>query len=102
MNKRIAWESDKGTFLVVVVRPSSREKQLVHSVSDAEIVINLAGPAREGRANTELIKRLSKSLQVSSSSVTIVAGHKSREKTLLFQEISASDLVQRLSALHNG
>jgi uncharacterized protein (TIGR00251 family) len=102
MSKSVIWESDKGTFLVVVVRPGSREKQLVHSVSDAEIVINLAEPAREGRANTELIKRLSKALQVPSSSIAIVAGHKSRQKTLLLQEITASDLLHRLSALHNG
>ncbi len=102
MNKSIAWESDKGTFLVVVVRPGSREKQLVHSVSEAEIVINLAERARQGRANTELIKRLSKALQMSSSSMTIIAGHKSRQKTLLFQDISASELFHRLSMLHNG
>ncbi len=102
MNKSVTWESEKGTFLVVVVRPGSREKQLVHSVSEAEIIINLTGPAREGRANTELIKRLSKALQVPSSCIAIVAGHKSRQKTLLFQEISASELFHRLSALHNG
>lgn len=101
MSAELIWESDRGTFLVVVVRPNSKERTFVHSLSEAEIVLNLSGPAREGKANTELVKRLSKFLNLSSSDIVIAAGHKSRTKTLILQNITPKILLQKLSELHN-
>ena len=91
------WETERGTILKVNVRPKSREKSLVAEISPEVIVVNLKSPAREGKANSELVKRMAKALEVSSSSVTLVAGHKSREKTLLVQGLSPEDIEQRLS-----
>ena len=102
MDEKLTWENEKGTFIVVTVRPNSKEKEFVQEISDNEIVLNLSGPAREGKANTELVKRLSKFLNLSSSDIVIVAGHKSRKKTLLLQKISAKEAISRLSGLHNG
>ncbi len=91
------WETERGTILKVNVRPKSREKSLVAEISPEVIVVNLKSPAREGKANSELVKRMAKALEVSSSSVTLVAGHKSREKTLLVQGLRPEDIEQRLS-----
>jgi uncharacterized protein (TIGR00251 family) len=91
------WESEKGTFLRVIVHPNSKEKNFVSEVTPEAIIINLKGPAREGRANSELLKRLSKILKLSTGHISIVAGHKSREKTVLIVTIDAADLKNRLS-----
>ncbi len=102
MDEQLIWENEKGTFIVIIVRPNSKEKGLVHDISEHEIVLNLIGPAREGRANTELIKRLSKALNISSSDIMIVAGHKIRKKTLLLQKVTAEEVISHLQKLHNG
>ncbi len=93
------WETEKGTFLRVHVKPRSKEKKLVAQFSDEQIVINLSSPAREGKANTELIKKLCKSLKLSTTAVTIVAGQKSREKTLLISGLKSEVLKQMLELI---
>lgn len=102
MSKDLIWEGEKGIFLVVIVRPNAKDKKFVHELSEQEIVVNLSGPAREGKANTELVKRLSKNLGLSSSDIVIAAGHKSRQKTLLIQNISIDELRLKLTKLQNG
>lgn len=91
------WETERGILLRVVVRPKSREKNLVAEISPEVIVVNLSSPAREGKANSELIKKIAKELSISTSNVTLVAGHKSREKTLLIQGLAVEDVRKMLS-----
>ena len=88
--------NEKGTFLRVIVRPNSKEKVLISEITEESILVNLTGPAREGKANTELVKRMSKKLKVSTSAIRIVSGHKSREKILLIDGMSAKDVEKRL------
>lgn len=95
MTKAI-WESEKGTFLRAIVRPNSKEKKFVAEVTPEAIHINLRGPAREGRANYELLKRLSKMLKLSTGNISLVAGHKSREKTVLIVGMNAEELTNKL------
>ena len=83
MHKAAIWETEDGVFLRVLVRPKSTLKQLISDVNSDAVVVNLKSPAREGKANTELIKRMSKALGISTGNIRLVAGHKSREKTLL-------------------
>jgi uncharacterized protein (TIGR00251 family) len=91
------WETERGILLKVIVRTKSREKSLVAEVSPEVIVVNLNSPAREGKANSELIKRMAKLLSISTSSIAIVAGHKSREKTLMVQGLSLESIEKSLS-----
>ena len=90
------WESEKGTFLRVIVRPNSKEKSFIAEVTPEAVLTNLRGPAREGKANSELLKRLSKLLKISTAAISLVAGHKSREKTVLIVGIDAEELTNRL------
>ena len=96
MDSRPVWASDKGTFLRVLVKPNSKEKQLIEERNDDSISINLTSPAKEGKANIELVKRLSKLLRVSTSSIRLVAGHKSREKLLLIDVLSVEEVESKL------
>jgi hypothetical protein len=93
----VIWETERGTFLRVIVRPKSRERDFVIEISSEVIVINLKSPARDGKANSELVKRLAKVLAISTGSINLIAGHKSKEKTLLVEGLSPEEIVQRLS-----
>jgi uncharacterized protein (TIGR00251 family) len=95
MTKAI-WESARGTLLRVVVRPNSKERDLIAEITPETIHINLKGPARDGKANVELLKRLSKKLDLSTADISIIAGHRSREKTLLVVGIDKDHLSKKL------
>ena len=91
------WETARGTLLRVIVRPNSKEKSFIAHITPEAIIVNLKEPAREGKANSELLKKLSKMLKVSSSDISLVAGHKSREKTLLIIGLDAEQIANKLS-----
>lgn len=90
------WETARGTLVRVIVRPNSMESKFIAEVTPESIHINLKGPAREGKANSELLKKLSKMLRISSTDIRLVAGHKSKEKTILIVGIDAEELTNRL------
>lgn len=90
------WKTARGTLVRVIVRPNSMERKLIAEVTPEAIHINLKGPAREGKANSELLKRLSKILKISTAEISLVAGHKIREKTLLIVGIDASKIATML------
>ena len=101
MASEAVWESEKGVFLRVIVRPMSKEREFLAMVNERDIVANLKSPAREGKANTELVKRLSKHLGLSTSNVTLVSGHKSKEKTILILGLDRIQVLQKLKLVHN-
>ena len=100
MGEELLWESEDGTFLRVLVRPNSGQRELIHTLSDTELIVNLRSPAREGKANTELVKKIAKALSLSSSDVVLVGGHKSKEKILKIVGLSASEVLSALETLH--
>ncbi|MHA2141481.1 MAG: DUF167 domain-containing protein [Candidatus Thorarchaeota archaeon] len=85
MHKDAVWEAAEGVFLRVLVKPKSSAKEFIAEVSDEALVINLRSPAREGKANTELLKRLSKILGVSTGDMKLVSGQKSKEKIIFIE-----------------
>jgi uncharacterized protein (TIGR00251 family) len=99
MTSGAAWATDRGTFLRVIVRPNSREQNLVSEISDEAVHVNLRAPAREGRANTELVKKLAKRLGMSTADIVLAAGHKSRDKTLILRGMDPEEVLFKLSAV---
>ncbi|MFW9927031.1 MAG: DUF167 domain-containing protein [Candidatus Thorarchaeota archaeon] len=91
------WESEKGTFIRFLVRPNSKEREFIAEISPEIIVVNLRSPAREGKANAELVKRLAKLLGISTSSIRLVSGHKTKDKTFLIDELSIQDIETKLA-----
>lgn len=98
MTKAI-WETARGTLLRVIVRPNSKTGNLIAEVTPEAIHINLSAPARDGKANVELLKRLSKMLGLSTADISIVAGHRSREKTLLVVGVDQEHLSKKLATV---
>lgn len=96
MTKAI-WDTARGTLVRITVRPNSKERKFIAEIGPDSIIINLRGPAREGKANSELLKRLSKILKISSADIGLVAGQKSKDKTVLIVGISTEEIEDRLS-----
>lgn len=65
----------------VRVQARSRRDEFV-AVRDGIVVVRVAAPALDGRANRALRRLLAQRLGVRASSVTIVRGQRSREKVV--------------------
>jgi uncharacterized protein (TIGR00251 family) len=98
MDEKIVWESDLGTFLKINVKPKSK-RRIFLEFSESEIVANLQSPAREGKANVELLKKLAKFFGLSTSKLKIVVGHKAKTKTVFLEGISIDSVKSLLHSL---
>ncbi len=99
MSTNSIWESERGVFIRVFVKPNSKSKEFIAERAPESIHLNLSGPAREGKANTELIKKMAKELGVTTSAITLVSGHKNREKVLLVRGLTKEIALERLSVM---
>jgi uncharacterized protein (TIGR00251 family) len=68
-------------ILKVYLQPKSSKNEIVGLYRDG-IKIKVTAPPVEGKANEALIRFLAKELGISISSIEILKGHRSREKTL--------------------
>lgn len=97
MSATAVWESERGTYIRVIVKPNSKSKEFIAERTPEAVFLNLLGPAREGKANTELIKKMAKTLGVTTHAVTIISGLKNREKILLVKDCTKEVVFERLS-----
>jgi uncharacterized protein (TIGR00251 family) len=88
-----AQETPEGLILSVRVKPGSGRFSLTERGDDA--VLELASPPREGQANQELVRELSRLLRCE---VRILSGLRSRRKLILLRGITEKDLELALEA----
>ena len=84
------------TIDVRVVPRASRSE--IVGFENAVLKVRISAPPVDNAANLELIKLLSKTLDIPKSSIHVVAGHTSRSKRLRIDGISDAVLKARLSA----
>ena len=77
-------ENTRGVKFKVFVQPRSSKNMITGLHGDA-LKIKLTAPPVDNAANKMCIKFLSKSLQVSKSSIEIISGHTSRTKMILLR-----------------
>ena len=85
-----------GATLSVRVRPRARRNVAKIVVEGVWQVCVSALPA-DNAANEAVVKVLSEALGCAKSSLRIVRGHKSRDKQILCEGLSAEELLQRLA-----
>ena len=88
----------EGVRLRVRVQPRS-SRTAIEVQPDGAIRVALSAPPVEGEANAALREAISRALRVAKSSVTVVSGLRSREKSLLVAGVSVSDVRARLGAI---
>lgn len=87
-----------GWLFKLRVQPGAKRSQFL-GLHGQELKLSIAAPATDDKANSALIKFLANSMLVSSSSVTLTKGHKSRSKRVLVTNNKAlENLIQRLPA----
>lgn len=80
----------------VRVTPRSSRNELL-GLEEEVLRVKLQAPPVEGEANRALLEFMARALDVPRSSIAIVTGHRSRQKTLAIRGLSALETVRRLS-----
>ncbi len=86
-----------GASFSVRVHPRARKNAITGTLGDA-LKLSLTAPPAEGRANDVCRDFLADVLRLPRSSVTIAAGHTSRNKVVRVLGLSASAVAERLAA----
>jgi hypothetical protein len=89
-----------GTLLLVRVNPGARKSEIMGEAG-GRLRIRLQAPPVEGKANKELAKFIARELGLKKNRVTLTAGEKSREKTLLLQGVDPGEVRDRLKSALN-
>jgi uncharacterized protein (TIGR00251 family) len=87
-------------ILNIRVIPRASKSAIAGTRGDA-LLVRLAAPPVEGAANDALVEFLARTLGQPRRHVTIVSGHKSRDKRVSIEGIGDSDLTARISAILN-
>ena len=74
-------------------------RTLLAGVRDGRLLVRLSAPPVDGAANEALIRLLAKELGVARRSVQIVGGDRVRQKNVLFEGVTAEQLLDRLARL---
>ena len=85
----------KETLVKVYLQPRSSKNEIVGPYRDG-LKVKVTAPRIEGKANESLIRLLAKELGISPSSVEIVKGHHSREKTLKISGMVNQELAKKI------
>lgn len=88
-------DTSSGSTFAVKVHPRARKNAITGEVGDA-LKLALTAPPLEGRANAACIEFLANILEVPRASVTIAAGHNSRNKVIRIAGLTAEQVRARL------
>src|SRR5271170_95794 len=89
-------ETAGGATLAVKVHPRAKKNAITGEVGDA-LKVALTAPPVDGKANAACIEFFAKLLNLPRSSVTIAAGHASRNKVIRVAGLSAGEVRQLLN-----
>ncbi len=99
--KKQADEAISSFNVAAKVKPKSSRRKIVME-TDGSLKVFLHSPPEDGRANSELRETLGDALRISQSSVEIVAGLKSRTKTLRISGLSRGEMNRILGSGRAG
>jgi uncharacterized protein YggU (UPF0235/DUF167 family) len=85
----------RGSTLALVVAPRSSQNRLERQ-GDGQLRARIAAAPVDGAANAMLRKMLADALDFPRSRISILSGESGRQKRLLFEGVSQSELNRRL------
>jgi uncharacterized protein len=88
-------EGPGGTYLEVRVIPRASRSAL-GGERDGALVVRLAAPPVDGRANTALVDVLAEALNLPKRRISLVHGDTSRQKRVLVEGLLPDDVLRRL------
>ncbi|HPC85539.1 MAG TPA: DUF167 domain-containing protein [Smithellaceae bacterium] len=91
-------ETKNGLSFDIHVNPHASQAQIA-GIADGMLKIKVTAPPVEGAANDACIELLAKKLGLKKSRMKISAGAKGRKKTILVNDVSRTELEQKLRSL---
>lgn len=89
-----------GNIIIKIHAKPGAKQNSVTNVLDEAIGVQIAAPPVDGEANAELVKYISKVLQLRKSDVSVDRGSKSREKTILIDKSAAITITQAMELIN--
>lgn len=86
-------------LLNIRLQPGAKEDALCEWMADGALKVRVKSKPIEGKANNNLIKLLGKQLKVPKSSIEIIKGEKSRNKTIKIWGLEQGDLKVMVNRL---
>lgn len=86
-----------GVHLFVHVKLFASKTRFGGTREDGHVEVCVAAKPKKGEANDELLKFLASFFGVLKTSVSIVSGHKSRNKVVLIRDTSTYDVEEKLN-----
>ncbi|NPD87588.1 MAG: YggU family protein [Asgard group archaeon] len=77
------------------VHPNSQRSKIV--ITDYSVEIYIKEPPAKGKANQALIKFLSRKLEISTSSIKLVFGEKSKKKVVSISGLTQQQILERMN-----
>ncbi len=96
MRKYKLHDGKHGAALTVRVTPRASKTAFGGVLEDGTVRIRVSAPPLEGKANSALVKFLSKVLGVNRSRVEIVAGEKGLDKILSIIDMNAEQVEEKI------
>ncbi len=83
-------ENENGVIINFKISPNASKNEIIKT--DDGIKIKIAAQPVDGKANKALIEFLSKQLKIPKTSIEILKGHTSKEKTVLIKSFDANKI----------
>jgi len=84
--------TENSLIIKLKISPNASKNEIIKN--DSEIKVKITAQPIENKANKALVEFLSKKLKIAKSNIEIVKGETSKEKTLLFKNISSDKMVE--------
>ena len=89
-------ETENGIIAIIKIAPNSKTNEIIKTQNETKIKIT-AQPI-DGKANKSLVEFLSKQFKIPKTSIKIIKGETSKEKTILF-ETKDNEKIEKLKEL---
>jgi uncharacterized protein (TIGR00251 family) len=86
-----------GVLLSIRVKPRAKTNSII-GIRGERILISVTAAPEKGAANAAVLAVLAKILAVAPGELSVVRGHKSREKTICIASLSGEEIQKRLTA----
>uniref|UniRef100_A0A182YAH2 Uncharacterized protein n=2 Tax=Anopheles stephensi TaxID=30069 RepID=A0A182YAH2_ANOST len=98
-NGPVLVDAKTGNLIVKILAKPGAKTSGITDVSEEGIGCQIAAPPIDGEANTELIKYLSKLLELRKSDISLDRGSKSRQKTIVLDKDGCRHSPEQLMAI---
>lgn len=85
-----------GVVIAIKAQPRASRSEIVH-VAGGELKVRICSAPVDGKANAEVLKVLSRALDVAPGALLVLRGETARQKLILVRGLDAATVCSRLS-----